>query len=189
MWVSSKPAISARDRRNFWRDVHGGMVVEFALIIPIMFALSVGILEFALVSFDYHRAGEATRAAARTATIEPPIASLAAVTNGGTVRCTGGVEDVVCDNGAIVTPETFTQIMTDLQTRLPSIAPDNVEIVYSLSGLGDDSTPGGILPMVRVNLVGVQHPYLVLGDLIPGVSSSITLPSFSTAQLAGSHKE
>ena len=189
MWVSSV-ALSLRAQLGAaWRDRRGSMVSEFALVVPIMFVLSVGILEFALVAFDYHRAGEATRAAARTAMIEPPIASLAAVTVGGTVRCSGGAQGVECDNGAVVTPETFDLIMIDLQERLPTIGPNNVEVVYSLSGLGDDTTPGGILPLVQVNLVGVEHPYLVLGNLVPGVPSSITLPSFSTAQLAGSHKE
>ena len=189
MWASRGAAHVGDLLGALRRDARGSMVSEFALVVPIMFLLSIGILELALVAFDYHRAGEATRAAARTATIEPPIASLAAVVAGGTVRCTGGAETVVCDNGAIITPETFDQIMADLQERLPTIGPDNVEIVYSLSGLGDDTTPGGILPLVRVNLVGVEHPYLVLGNLVPGIPNSLTLPGFSTAQLAGSHKE
>jgi len=139
---------------TFRRNSRGSMVIEFALIIPVMFGLSVGILEFALVAFDYHRAGEATRAAARTATIEPPIASLATVAAGGVVRCTGGAEEVFCGNETVVAPETFVRIMADLQARLPTIEASNVEVIYSLSGLGDNSTPGGILPLVQINQIG-----------------------------------
>lgn len=48
-------------------DVQGSAAVEFALVAPILVILTLAALDLASLMFDYHRASEATRRAARVA--------------------------------------------------------------------------------------------------------------------------
>ena len=45
--------------RRFARREDGAVAIEFAIIIPALIIFTVGILEFGLILFDYHRASEA----------------------------------------------------------------------------------------------------------------------------------
>ena len=62
--------------RRFARRDDGAVAIEFAFIVPALLIFTVGILEFGLILFDYHRASEATRRASRLALIQVPLAVL-----------------------------------------------------------------------------------------------------------------
>ena len=47
--------------RRFARRDDGAVAIEFALILPALLVFTIGVLEFGLILFDYHRASEATR--------------------------------------------------------------------------------------------------------------------------------
>lgn len=164
------------------------MTVSFALVIPLIAIVSVAILEFASVSLDYHRAGEATRRGARLAAILPPVADLSALPANASVTCTSSGEMAACGGGSVVAPETFDSVIASMSAMLPAIADENIEIIYSQSDLGDASTPGGILPLVQVRLSGVDHSYAVLASLVPGLPSTLILPDFSTTLLSGGNQ-
>jgi hypothetical protein len=164
------------------------MAVSFALVIPMIAAVSIAILEFASVSLDYHRAGEATRRGARLATILPPVADLSAMAPSTSITCTSSGATPSCGGGFVTAPETFASVIAGMSAMLPTIAGENIEIIYSHSGLGDASTPGGILALVQVRLSGVSHPYTVLASLVPGLPSGLELPDFSTALLASGNQ-
>ena len=55
----------------------GATAIEFAFILPALVVFTVGLIEMALILFDYHRAGEATRQAVRAFEIGPAITSFA----------------------------------------------------------------------------------------------------------------
>ena len=57
-------------------------------------------------------------------------------------------------------------------------------ISYTWSGIGDLSTPGGIKPVVTVQLTGVTHQFVLL-SIIPALDH-IVLPSFATSVVASS---
>jgi hypothetical protein len=175
----SKPGI-----HRLWCDRQGSMAVGFALVIPMIAAVSIAILEFASVSLDYHRAGEATRRGARLATILPPVADLSALAPSTSITCTSSGATPSCSAGFVTAPETF----ASMSAMLPTIAGENIEIIYSHSGLGDASTPGGVLALVQVRLSGVSHPYTVLASLVPGLPSGLELPEFSTTLLASGNQ-
>jgi hypothetical protein len=149
---------------------------------------SVAILEFASVSLDYHRAGEATRRGARLAAILPPVADLSAMGASTTVVCNTANTVPACSGAFVESPATFDSVIASMSAMLPTIAGENVEIIYSSSGLGDAGTPGGVLPLVQVRLSGVGHGYALLDSLVPGVASELVLPAFSTTSLAGGYQ-
>ena len=65
----------------------GAVAIEFAIVLPALLILSLAGLEFALIMFDYHNAGEATRRGARVAIIEQPMIDLSNMTTAG-ITCT-----------------------------------------------------------------------------------------------------
>ena len=91
----------------------------------------------------------------------------------------------VCTGGTLLSPATFASVVQAMQGVLPSIAPENVQVVYSDSGSGIGNTEsGGIKPFVSVNLVNPQRPFMFL-QVIAGVPAQIFFPSFSTTQIIG----
>lgn len=66
MMSGHKKVIPERARQN------GAVVVEFALILMVFFALLIGIMEFGIVLFTWNSAAEATRRGARIAVVTDP---------------------------------------------------------------------------------------------------------------------
>lgn len=169
---------------RFKRADDGAAAIGFGLLLPVLILICLSILEFSLIVFDYHRASEATRRAARNVSISTPIPNPADLTVGGSVTCSATGTSVSCSGAAAQTPETFNAMIAEMQLILPAIGASNVEVVYSDIGLGDVTTPGGIIPLVTVRLVGLQHPLLMLKGF-SGFGTSITYPSFATNQISG----
>lgn len=165
------------------RDERGEAAVGFGLMLPVLVALTFGVLEFSLVTFDFHRATEAARRAARSAAIGDALTDVSGMTAGGSVTCTASGGALSCGGGS-ADQTRFDAIVAEMQEILHVIGPDNLRITYQHSGIGDPATPGGILPMVTIELIGVTHDYLVL-QVIPGISSGFTFPPFSSNYLAG----
>ncbi|MDP6428982.1 MAG: TadE/TadG family type IV pilus assembly protein [Rhodospirillales bacterium] len=163
-------------------DQRGESLIGFAFVLPLLLLVSLGALEFTLVGFDFHRAGEATRRAARIAVIQDAVIDAADFSIGETATCTGTGTGVNCTGAGIGSAATFTAIVADMQSVFPSIAADNVQLVYSDSGLGDATTPGGIIPLVTVRLINFQRPFRLISG-IPGMPDNFTFPSFETSQM------
>ncbi len=170
--------------RRFARRDDGAVAIEFAFIVPALIIFTVGILEFGLILFDYHRASEATRRASRLALIQTPLAVLntlrttdldCTATSGGTVSCTGSTEDGDADTN-------FAAMITAMQAVFADIGNTNVQVGYVASGIDDVDNAEVVTALVTVNLSGITHGLIVL-DILPGVPSSITLPAFSTSAL------
>lgn len=54
-----------RDSLSFWRNEHGGSLLEFTLVVPFMFALGLGVFEFGNLFFQYHMIDAGVRDASR----------------------------------------------------------------------------------------------------------------------------
>jgi len=128
----------------------------------------------------------ATRRGARTASIVTSVADLSSLAPGGPVVCTSGGGGVTCSGAAVADAVSFTTVVDDMRGIHPDIAAANVRITYSFTGLGDATTPGGIIPMATVELTGLTHGFLMLSAL-PGLPDSTTLPALSTSYLATSY--
>jgi hypothetical protein len=177
-------AIARREFGRLNRADEGATAVEFGLILPMLVLVCLALLEFTIIVFDYHRASEATRRGARVVAISEPILDPESLTTGGTVTCLGAGGGVTCNGGAADSPEVFNSVIAEMQDILPAIQAANVVVEYQDIGLGDITTPGGIIPLVTVRIVDLDHPFLMLQGF-PGFGPSIPYPDFTTNQMAG----
>lgn len=178
----NKPISAINDLLRGARADSGEAILSFAILFPILLGLSLAILEFSLVILDYNRASEATRRAARIAAIQAPIGDLQNVA-AGDITCSANSGTTFCNGGTVLSAATFDAVVQAMQIVLPAIAPENVQVVYGNSGIGDTES-GGIKPFVSVNLINLQRPFMFL-HVIAGVPAQITFPSFSTTQMIG----
>jgi len=174
----------ARRLRGLEKEESGEALIGFGILLPILVLVCLSILEFSLVVFDYHRASEATRRAARIVAISEPLIDPVNLVAGGTLNCVSSLGAVSCSGVPALSPAVFDGLVAKMQEILPTIGPENIQIDYSDVGLGDATTPGGIIPMVTVRLVDLEHPFLMLSGF-PGFGPSFTYPPFTTNQLAG----
>ena len=164
----------------------GGALVEFGLILPVLLLTTFGAIEFTLAMFDYHRMGEAARRGARVAIINPPVAKLDNLPTLGTITCSKVTSSVSCGTGVtMLNAANFTAVVSAIQEVAPSVQAANVNVTYSWSEIGDLSTPGGIKPLVTVQLSNVNHQFAML-SFIPSLDH-IVLPSFSTSVVANAY--
>tara|TARA_B100000315_G_C14326300_1_gene473183 strand:- start:1 stop:561 length:561 start_codon:yes stop_codon:yes gene_type:complete len=169
---------------KFRRNNSGEAMISFGILLPALVLISFGVIETSLVVFDFHRASEATRRAARMAIVQDPIMDSSEFASGSEVTCTSTGGIVTCGGVALGTTATFDEIITNIQLVLPNIMPANLEIVYSDSGLGDVTTPGGIIPLVTVRLKNLYQNFKLIGNL-PGLPSGFIYPDFETSQMGG----
>lgn len=172
--------------RRLLRDSGGGALVEFGLILPTLLLVSFGAIEFTITMFDYHRMGEAARRGARQAIISPPVARLETLQAVGTITCTK-TSSISCGAALLHASASanFTAILSAIQEIAPGVAGSNVTISYSWSGIGDLTTPGGIKPVVTVELANVTHQFTLL-SILPALDH-VVLPSFSTSVVANAY--
>jgi hypothetical protein len=157
----------------------GVALTEFGLILPVLLAVCFGIVEFALIGLDFVRAGEAARRATRVVSMSPPLTDLSGLPGGIPIVCTANISGVSCNGVAVGLPDVLDDILAPITKVFPEITAQNLQITYSDSGIGDITTPGGLKPLVTVDLVGVTHKFLML-RAIPGVPDDFVMPPFST---------
>lgn len=173
-----------RRLRRVGTDQSGEALVGFAILAPVLVMVCLAILEFSLVVFDFHRASEATRRGGRIVAINSPLIDPTKLLAGGSLTCVSALGAVSCSGVAAVSPAVFDDLILKMQEILPTIAAENVQIEYKDIGLGDATTPGGIIPLVTVKLINLEHPFLMLNGF-PGFGPSFTYPPFTTNQVAG----
>lgn len=173
-----------RPRRvgGWFRGDGGSALISFAFAVPILLGLGCATLEFGLVAFDYHRAGEAARRGARLAAIMLPVADTSGLTAGSSITCDSDGTTVTCNGTSALRPATFDAVLTAMRNIFPDLTAANVEIEYAASGIGTAGTPAGVLPMVTVQLRNVEHSYLML-TFVPGMPSKLLFPTFTTTQI------
>lgn len=156
------------------------MIVEFGMLAGIIVVITVAVIEFSLVVFDYARAAEATRAATRQLVMLTPVGNLNDLaTTDVECRSTGGATS--CVGGALLDAASFDSAVATLQATLPVIQAENVVVEYSYSGIGALDS-GGYKPYISVRLENVSRPYILLGAFLGG-DATITLPAFKSTLL------
>jgi hypothetical protein len=196
---------------RFIRDTRAATAVEFALILPLFLMLFLGIIEGGRYLWDQNRAEKATQMGTRfaVATTVVPAGLVSAnyvgqavgavtLTQGdripaaalGVVRCTsneaGTTTTCSCASGpcpTLGTPDNaaFQRVVSRMRMFKNDIAPDNVIIEYSGSGLGYAGDPNGmdISPLVTVRLTGMQfrafNPFFLNDAAMNGFAASLTM--------------
>jgi len=162
----------------------GAFQIEFAFAFPVLLLLSLGLFEFSLVAFDYQRAAEASRRAVRFVIIGNNIANTARLLEDPppVITCTSSGGVVSCDNASPSTnaDANFQTMLASMQEIFPPIGESNVRVTYESADVGGPDQAGGIIPLVTIEVVGLQHKFAT-GSLI-GVST-MEFPPFTTSVL------
>jgi Flp pilus assembly protein TadG len=153
--------------RRLFQDRTAAAGAEFALVIPLLLLLLLGIVDVGRWLWTYNRAEKAAEMGARFAVVTSPITSALntdyvgacspVLTQGdpipascfSKITCTSSA----CTSGSIDT-NAFNAVVTRMQKLLPELAAANVSIEYNSSGLGYAGNPNGpdISPVVTVKI-------------------------------------
>jgi hypothetical protein len=157
------------------RDERGASAAEFALVLPLLLILLLGMLDAGRFLWEYNRAEKATqmgvRYAVATDPIAPGLASYSFAVDDGIIpgdpipvanfdyaECDENDCDP-CVGGDICTvvghdPDAFANLVTRMNYMYPRIESENVLVEYRNVGLGYSGDPNGpdVAPLVTVRL-------------------------------------
>lgn len=188
-------SLSRLAKHRFWlqrlvQDATGTTAIEVGIVAPMMLAVTFGVIQFAMIVFDLHRAGEATRSGARTALINEPIAALDNLP-AKSVFCEAGADPdrpskvtVSCTGGAVENEETFIEVFDSMRWVIPDLAPENVTVTYTASGLESINQPGVLTPQIEIALRDFEIDMIMATFL--GLPDMLTLPPVRASRLASS---
>ncbi len=177
MWVPRR--MTALLRRASC-DRGGAAAVEFALIAPVLFLLTLGMIEVGMILLEWHRVGEAARGGARVALIGDPIAELAALSTTD-ISCQGANDgSMTCTGASTSTSTAFASVLTTMQDIAPNLVGSNIAIDYTDSGATNVS--GLVTPLLSLSVSNYQYEFFFL-QTVPGIGSTMTLPAFTTSRM------
>ena len=182
------------------REESGASAAEFALVLPLLLLFLFGIIDAGRYMWAINKAEKAAQMGVRMAVVTKPLASgitsadyvgTGGLTAGdvipasafGTITCTNtgcSCTTSPCPAVGSVAAQDFTRIYNRVALFLPEVAPANVSVQYSSSGLGYAGDPNGadLAPLVTVRLSGLGFaPIMTLALLnvgLPDVRSSLT---------------
>jgi hypothetical protein len=190
--------------RRLGRDCTAASSAEFAMVLPLLLILLLGMIDAGRFMWDYNRATKATQVGARVAVVTNSVPSgLAAeeyvgqsvdsvtLTQGdiipasalGRITCTRDActcTTTPCpDDVGALDPSVFDQVLLPrMKAMYPAISADNVQLNYTGSGIGYAGDPHGmqIAPVVTVELTGLQFV-----PITSFLLASVTMPDFRTS--------
>lgn len=183
--------------RALFADKRAASAAEFAMVLPLLIILLFGIIDAGRYMWSVNRAEKAAQMGVRMAVVTDYVASsigddyvgqcstplgqgdpipadcydqITCSMTGSTATCTEGTANTTA----------FNRVLARMQLMMPEIAANNVQIIYSPSGLGYAGDPNGpdLAPLVTVRLSGLSfNPIVTLAFAtvgIPEVRSSLT---------------
>lgn len=183
--------------RRLLLDRGGASAAEFALVLPLLILLLFGIIDGGRYMWTINRAEKAAQMGVRMAVVTDYVSSsigdnyvgqCSTPLGGGDpipadcfsqITCSRTGNNATCTEGTADT-DAFNTVLTRIQAFMPEVQPNNVQIIYSPSGLGYAGNPNGpdLAPLVTVRLSGMDFTPIVLLALanvgLPEVRSSLT---------------
>ena len=166
--------------KKFRKDNKASMIVEFAIIGPVMMLMTIGILEFILAFTSYIRLNEAMRSATREAFLQPTVADIDSLETTDAICQKLEEEDLACGSYAVNDEDAFDAIVAKARATYPGLTENNIIVTYSPSGIGTSSTSDGTVPLVSVEVTDYTYEFIT-GDFMP--ISSIEFPAFKTSRM------
>ncbi|HYD29533.1 MAG TPA: TadE/TadG family type IV pilus assembly protein [Azospirillaceae bacterium] len=202
-----KNRISANEAGRLWRHDGGATMVEFTLVMMLLFSITFAIVEFALYNWQLNAAEKATEMAVRLAVESDPVASgfatYSGVVDGGldpgtdltttlvpafTLTCTDTA--CSCSEGSCTQVGTarsvgaFDAILARARAIFPRIQAQNLVVEYRHVGLGFAGRPGpDLVPVVAVRLRNLNYNVAAMTAFgVPATLPLTTAPSVMTAE-------
>lgn len=190
------------------QDRTAASAAEFALVLPLLLLLLLGMIDAGRWLWTYNRGEKAVQMGVRFAVVTDPVTSglnssylgVGGLTQGdaipasdfGKVTCTGGgtvaSPTVSCSCTTSPCPAlgtadntAFKNLFDRLRAFMPETAPSNVKVIYSSSGLGyaGNPTEPDLSPLVTLEVSGLQFTP-ISGFLL----TSFAMPTFTTSLTA-----
>lgn len=187
-------------RPKILRDCQGASAAEFALVLPLLIVLLLGMIDSGRFMWEYNQAEKATQMGVRYAVVTDTVLgagfrdysfalsdnilagdpvpaaqfSVASCTSSG-CNCTGGA---VC-SAISHDSEAFNRIVERMKIFYPQLQPENVRVEYRNVGLGFAGDPNGpdVAALVTVSLTGTS--FQPLSTMMLG--KNVTMPDFRAA--------
>ena len=185
-----------------------GMAAEFALILPTFLLLMLGTIDIGFYAYQINAAEKATQIGARWAAVTDPVAEelktesyvnqtingtpvgqgdripladfeIVCTSSGTTCTCTGND----CLIGSYSRDgDAFNLLAGRIRQIHPAIQDDNIQVVYSGSGLGFAGDPNGpdSAPLITVRLTNMDYNSIILSPL----GGTVGLPDFAYSMTA-----
>lgn len=182
----------------------GAAAAEFTLLLPLALLFLFGIIDVGRLMWTLNSAEKAVQMGSRAAIVSTFIPGGLSVINYattlgqgspissasfGAVRCSKPARTVTCScvkapcpTLTPIDPRNFDAIVARMRGVAPAILAQDVEIIYSNSGLGYAGDPNGadIAPLVTVRAVGIDFTPLLFqffgaSFALPTVSASLTM--------------
>ena len=165
------------------RGESGATLIEMTLVISLLIMVTFGIIEVALIAWQWNTAEKATHLGVRYAVESDPVAagflSYSAVADGGLNPAENVTVDkiasfaVACDNTQCIHSDgtlpsgfdpsvydaaAFAAILVRVQNIFPEVTADKLAVEYRHIGLGFANRPGpDLIPAVTVSLVNMSY--------------------------------
>jgi hypothetical protein len=146
--------------RNMARDASGAMIVEFALVFPVVLLLTMGSVDVAMYTYQANAAAKATELGARWAVVNPPISANFVTALNSTSWWPDGSLGKSCQEVAggcwptasasydcISAGCNMTTILAEMQRAYPQLTAAEVQVSYQIHpqarSIGFVGRPGG----------------------------------------------
>jgi Flp pilus assembly protein TadG len=180
--------------KRLFFDRTAASAAEFALVLPLLLILLLGIIDAGRYMWSINRAEKAAQMGVRMAVVTDYVSSSIGANYIGQCSLSAGdpipancFSTITCNNPGTVScttgtanPAAFNRVLQRMQLFMPELQASKVEIIYSPSGLGYAGNPNGpdLAPLVTVRLSGLTFQpmiFLALGSIgLPEVRSSLT---------------
>jgi len=171
--------VNKNSQQTFYQE--GSAMVEMAIIIGLFLAMVFAITEFSIALLKWGRAAEATRAGVRFAIVNTPVCALSGPGAVCLLDCAGtGAKTVTkqCTSTGV----DCTDLLAEMQRKLPDIEAENINITYACSNAGNPDNPA-FIPAVTVELSKLQHTLIVPTILGFSAGTTWTVPNFAATRL------
>ena len=175
-------------------DRTASSAAEFAMVLPLLLLLLLGIIDAGRYMWSINRAEKAAQMGVRMAVVTDYVSSSIGANYIGQCSLTAGdpipancFSTITCSKVGTVTCTTgtanataFDRVLQRMQLFMPELQANDVQIIYSPSGLGYAGNPNGpdLAPLVTVRLYNLSFQpmiFLALGSIgLPEVRSSLT---------------
>lgn len=190
--------------KRFAKSESGAVMVEMTIVMTLLFALTLGFVDFGNAFYQWNAADKAVQVGARLASISDPVATglltAAPTATPGAPVVAGAYGPLVCTSAGGASCPGFsaanfsrifrgdTAVTNDDACPQPTgtqrpgmchfypfLTRANVVVTYAASGLGYQTRQGGPVPTVTVRLQNVNFRFFFLSGLMG--FANITMPS------------
>ena len=190
-------------RHPLIRDCRAASAAEFAMVLPLLLLLMLGVIDAGRYLWEINRAEKATQMGARLAVVTTPVATglanqdylgVGGLTQGDIIPASA-LSPIACvrascacsgscpTNATTANADAFDRIVLRMRAMKQDIAADDVTITYQGSGIGYAGNPHGmdISPIVTVEVDGAQ--FTPITTMLFG-QPSFSLPTIRTTLTA-----